>query len=116
MWRHVLPKFSNASDVKHLETAPKFSSVVQGGGHQSSVMVVAVVKRGVTPLPHTMLGVTVPDHRIAADPPPLFPVEKYVAVPDPAVPAAKSMFEAGLTELPVTVHPPDVLAGPARRA
>jgi hypothetical protein len=36
---------------------------VIGGGHQSSVMVVAVEMRGVTPLPQTMFGVTVPDQR-----------------------------------------------------
>jgi len=69
-------------------------------------MVVAVVRRGVTPLPAAMVGDTPPLHRIGEVPPPDLPVEKKFIVPLPPVPAVKSMFAAGLT-LPAdeVVHP-----------
>ena len=67
---------------------------------------VAVVRIGVTPLPHTMLGVTVPDICIAAAPPPGRPTQKKEAVPEPPVPAGKETLAWGEQELPVTVMPP----------
>lgn len=70
-----------------------------------------VVNLGVIPLPVTILGVIVPDHRIAVAPPPVLPVEKCVAVPEPPVPAGKSMLAAGLTLPPDdALQPPVVLA------
>jgi hypothetical protein len=74
------------------------------------VIVVAVERRGVTPEPVTIFGVTVPLHRMGAVPPPVLHVEKYVTVPDPPVPAGKSMLATGDTEPPVTVQPPVVRA------
>jgi hypothetical protein len=50
------------------------------------VIVVAVERLGVTPLPVTILGVIVPLHKIAVAPPPDLPVEKCDAVPEPLVP------------------------------
>ena len=48
-------------------------------------MVVAVVRRGITPeAPIAMVGDTPPYHRIGVAPPPVLPVEKCVTV----VPAA----------------------------
>src|SRR5215207_7990354 len=79
-------------------------------GHQSSVIVLAVVRRGVTPLPTVILGVTVPEWKMSVAPPPVLPVLKCVTVPLPPVPAGKSMLATGLTLLAVTVHPPVVLA------
>ena len=38
-------------------------------------------------------------------PPPVLPQEKCETVPDPPVPAGKSIFDAGLTLLVVTVKP-----------
>jgi hypothetical protein len=73
------------------------------------VIVLAVVSRGVMPSPLTIDGVIVPDQSIAAAPPPVLPVEKYVAVPLPPVPVAKSMFAAGET------LPPDAADQPAAR-
>jgi hypothetical protein len=52
-----------------------------------------------------MFGVTVPENKIAAAPPPVFPAEKWVTVPDPPVPAGKSIFATGDTEFAVTVQP-----------
>jgi hypothetical protein len=71
------------------------------------VIVVAVERRGVTPLPVTTLGVTVPDHKIAAAPPPVLHVEKCDTVPVPPVPAGKSMLATGDTDPPVTAQPPE---------
>ena len=83
----------------------------------SNVIVVAVVRVGVTPTPQVMLGVTVPLHRIVCAPVGgaalELDVEKKDAVPEPPVPAGKLMFAAGdiLAGLPpVTVQPPVVLA------
>lgn len=73
-------------------------------------MVEAVVILGVMPDPNVIEGVTEPDQSIALAPPPLFPVQKNVAVPEPPVPAGKSIFATGETLPPVTVHPPDVRA------
>ena len=80
-------------------------------------MVEAVDSDGVTPLPVTMLGVTVPDQRIgcvpvggeALD----FDVEKYVTVPEPPVPAGKLIAATGdacVGAVPLTVQPPVVRA------
>ena len=77
---------------------------------QSNVIVDEVVKRGVTPFPVTMFGVTVPLQRIAVAPPPVLPVEKYVTVPEPPVPAGKSMLATGETEPELSAHPPEVRA------
>ena len=68
----------------------------------------AVVSCGVMPGPKGMLGVRVPENRIAVAPPPVLPVEKLVAVPAPAVPAGKLMIAAGATcvgLVPLTVQP-----------
>ena len=73
--------------------------------HQSSVHAVAVVRRGVIPSPVTMDGLTVPQNNIAAAPPPVLPKLKYVTVPDPPVPAGKSIFASGETDPDVTVNP-----------
>jgi hypothetical protein len=76
-------------------------------------MVVAVDKLGVTPLPQTMFGVTLPLHKIGGlelDVTLALPVEKYDAVPLPPVPAGKLIAATGETLLAVTVQPPDVLA------
>lgn len=62
-------------------------------------MVVAVVNCGVTPLPVTMFGVTVPDQSSGEVVPPDLPVEKCVAVPEPPVPAGKLIVAAGDTVL-----------------
>ncbi len=80
-------------------------------------MVVAVVRTGVIPEPVEMFGVTVPDQRMAVAPPPVLPVEKFVTVPLPPVPAAKLMLETGEHDagpVPETVHPPEVRATDAR--
>ena len=42
---------------------------------------------------------------MSAAPPPVLPQLKCVTVPEPPVPAGKSMFAAGLTLLAVTVKP-----------
>ena len=81
------------------------------------MIVVAVVSTGVTPDPVTMLGVTVPLHRIGVAPPPVLPVEKFVTVPEPPVPAGKVMLETGeqlAGPVPTTVQPPTVRATLAR--
>jgi hypothetical protein len=78
------------------------------------VIVDAVVRRGVTPLPQAIVGDIAPDHRIADVPVGgealLDPVEKKLAVaPVPPVPAGKSMLATGLTvvgPVPETPHPP----------
>lgn len=77
------------------------------------MIVVAVDSDGVTPEPQTMLGVTVPDHRIGVAPPPDLPVEKNDAVPDPPVPAGKLIAATGAAwvgVVPEIVQPPEVLA------
>ena len=77
-------------------------------------MVEAVVRRGVTPLPVTILGVTVPLHKIACAPVGGvafdLEVEKNEAVPAPPVPAGKSIFATGVIVPVVSVHPPVVRA------
>lgn len=73
------------------------------------LIAVAVVRRGVTPLPAAMVGDTAPLHRMGEVPPPDFPVEKKLMVPEPPVPAGKSMFATGLTVPPDAVlHPVDL--------
>lgn len=60
-----------------------------------------------------MFGLTVPDARIAVAPPPVLPVEKNDAVPEPPVPAAKlnaATSAACVGDVPETVQPPDVRA------
>lgn len=77
------------------------------------MIVVAVVRTGVMPEPVLIFGVTVPDHRIAVAPPPVFPVEKFVTVPEPPVPAGKLIFETGeqlAGPVPEIVQPLDVRA------
>ena len=75
-------------------------------------MVVAVVRRGVTPLPQVIGGEIAPDHSTAAAPVGGDPlddeVEKLVALaPVPPLPAGKSMLAAGLIEPPDEAdHPP----------
>src|SRR5215831_3816102 len=66
----------------------------------ASDIVLAVVRRGVTPLPQAMVGEIAPLHRMACAPVGglalLFAVAKNVAVaPVPPVPAGKSMLAAG---------------------
>jgi len=80
-------------------------------------MVVAVVKTGVTPLPQTIFGVTVPLQRIGVAPAPVLPVLKLVTVPEPPEPAGNVMLETGeqfAGPTPVTVHPPVARATLAR--
>jgi hypothetical protein len=80
------------------------------------VIVVAVVKRGVTPFDTTMFGVTVPLYRILPVPEPVsVPTAKCVSVSDPPVACGKSMFATGLElcEL-AAVHPPVVRATETR--
>lgn len=59
------------------------------------MIVVAVVRRGVTPLPDEIEGVIVPLCRIAVAPDEATPVEKLVSVPEPPVPAGASMLTEG---------------------
>ena len=62
-------------------------------------------------------GVTVPDHRIAVAPSPVFPVLKLVTVPEPPVPAGKVMLLTGeqlAGPVPETVQPPVLRATLAR--
>jgi hypothetical protein len=72
-------------------------------------MVDAVVSRGVTPLPQTIFGVTVPLQRIACAPVGGvafdFEVEKNEAVPEPPVPAGQSIFAVGVIVPVVSSHP-----------
>jgi hypothetical protein len=80
-------------------------------------MVVAVVSTGVTPLPQTMFGVTVPLQRIGVAPAPVLPVLKLVTVPDPPVPAGNVILETGeqfAGPVPEIVQPPVVRATLAR--
>ena len=60
-----------------------------------------VVSVGVIVLPVAMFGVTVPDQRIAAAPPPVFPVLKCVTVSGAPVPVANVIVAAGDIEPPV---------------
>jgi hypothetical protein len=81
--------------------------------HQSSVMVLAVVRRGITPeAPMAMFGVTVPDQKISVAPLDVLPVEKLVIVVPEAPLDGKSMFATGEV-LPAVdaVQPPVVRAG-----
>jgi len=56
-----------------------------------------------------MEGVTDPDIKIGAVPPPVLPVEKKVTVPLPPVPAGKSICAAGdITPVEAVVHPVDL--------
>lgn len=71
---------------------------------------VAVVSRGVMPLPVEMFGVTVPLNRIAVAPPPVLPVQKCETVSPPPVPAGKSMLASGVHAPLDTVQPLVVLA------
>jgi hypothetical protein len=74
---------------------------------QSRVIVLPVVRRGVTPAaPIAIFGVTVPDHKIGDAPPPDLPVLKCVMVVPAAPLAAKSILATGDT-LPAedVVHP-----------
>ena len=80
----------------------------------SSVIVLAVVSCGVTPLPVTIAGVTVPLHKIACTPVGGvafdFDVDQKLAVPDPPVPAGKLIAATGVIVPVVSVHPPVVRA------
>jgi hypothetical protein len=78
------------------------------------VIAVAVVNTGVTPEPVTMFGVTVPEYRSLPVPLTAVPTPKWVTVPEPPVPAGKLIFDTGLTLLPDTVQPPEVLATATR--
>lgn len=71
-------------------------------------MVVPVVNCGVTPEPVTIDGETVPRFSTAEAPPPVLPVVKYEAVPDPPVPAGNEMVATGETTPPVTDQPPEL--------
>lgn len=80
------------------------------------MIVVAVVRRGVTPLPAAICGEIAPDHNTIAAPVGgvalLADVEKLVAfAPVPPVPAGKSMLFAGLT-----LPPADAVQPPVARA
>jgi hypothetical protein len=93
MRRDVPPQLADGRDIELLEAAAEFSRMHRD---QSSVIVDAVDSCGVTPEPVTMFGVTVPDHRIAAAPPPVdLPVDQKVAVPAPPVPAGNAIAATG---------------------
>jgi len=80
-------------------------------------MVDAVDNDGVTPLPVTMFGVTVPIHNSVCVPVGgdalENDVEKFVTVPEPPVPAGKLIAATGdvlAGPVAVTVQPPEVRA------
>ena len=82
-----------------------------------NVMVVAVVKTGVTPLPLLMFGVTVPDQRMGLAPATGLARGEIGHDPVPPEPAGNVMLETGeqfAGPTPVTVHPPTVRATLAR--
>jgi hypothetical protein len=68
------------------------------------VIVEAVVNCGVTPLPVTMFGVTVPENHNTPAPEDALPTPKCVTVPEPPDPAGNAMVEAGETLFAVTVQ------------
>jgi len=76
-------------------------------------MVEAVVRRGVTPFPVTIFGDTVPDHKITWAPVGGVALEaavaKKVTVPEPPVPAGKSILATGVTVPADSAHPPEAL-------
>jgi hypothetical protein len=74
------------------------------------VIVLPVVKLGVTPLPVTILGDILPLYSILPAPLTLIPTEKKVAVPDPPVPAGKVIAATGeVLCADATVHPGELV-------